>query len=296
MKMINLLPRFRRVPEAKAWAALLSTWSGITLALVVYLDPALTRVLAVALLTAVVTLGIWRLWPFVGVAAGGLAAVVYAAAAVLAARAEAASVATALPAVGVYLLAVVGSGALADALAWWTERDDLQREIDARMIEELTPTVAESGAMKWEHAQRVMSEELARARRYGHKVALAVVGVDDWDDYVEQHGAAAAREAQARLAAIVQPMMRPTDKVAMRQHGEIALLLPHSDIGGAQRLVERLRQAVRNTLELGVRAGVCEFPDDAVDVDGLVREAGFALAFARQSGLIVASRSLLDRT
>src|SRR5581483_11500868 len=130
----------------------------------------------------------------------------------------------------------------------------------------------------------------------GHKVTLVLIGVDNWDDYVEQHGAAAAGEAQIRLAALVQPIVRPTDRVAVRQPGEIALLLPHTDVRGAQRLVERARQEIRSALDLSVRAGVSEFPDDAVDVEGLVGEASFALAFARQSGLVVASRSLLDRT
>jgi diguanylate cyclase (GGDEF)-like protein len=261
---------------------------------VVYLDPDLTRVLAVALLAATTTLGIWRLWPYLGIAAGLGATLVYGLATVLAIRAQGGSITTVLPAVSVYLLAAVGSGALADALAQRTERDDLQHEVDARMIEELTPTVAETAAMKWEHAQRAIREELARARRYGHKVTLVLIGVDDWDDYVEQHGAAVAREAQVRLAAIVQPIVRPTDRVAVRQPGEIVLLLPHTDVRGALRLVERARQEIHGALGLNVRAGVSEFPDDAVDVEGLAGEASFALAFARQSGLTVASRSLLD--
>jgi diguanylate cyclase (GGDEF)-like protein len=214
---------------------------------------------------------------------------------VLTLRAESGPLSAVLPPILAFTLGILGVGALAEALARRTERDELQRQTDTRMIEELTPTVADTAAMKWEHARRALREELARGRRYGHKVTLTLVGVDDWEEYVEQRGAEAARETQTRLASVLESTVRPTDKVAYRQAGEIAVIFPHTDVRGAQRAVERIRQIIRNALELEVRAGVAEFPEDAVDVDGLVREADFALAFARQSGLFVASRSLLDR-
>jgi GGDEF domain-containing protein len=282
------------VPAAKAWAALLVAWGGVSLAAAVYLDPEPTRVLPPALLAAVSTVGLWRPWRHAGLLLAVPALALYVYLVLLTSRAASGGLAVVAPSIAIVALGLLGSGALAEGLAAQTESDELQREHDARMIEELTPTLGGTEAMKWEHADPVIREELARARRYDYKVSLGLIGIHEWDLYVDQHGPAAGDALQLEVARVLQGCIRTTDRLAFLGPGKVAFLLPHTPAGGARIVLDRLRLAAQETPGIDLRAGLVEFPEDGVDADTLVQEAASALVFAEQSGLGVASRSLLQ--
>jgi len=281
------------VPKAKAWAALLVTCAGASLAATVYLDPGPTRVLAPALLAAVVTVGLWRPARYVGPAAAALATACYALTLATVSRVEAGGLSSIAFAVATAGLGLFGSGVVADLLAARTERDDRRRRLDARIIEELTPTLGGTDVMKREHGDRALREEIDRARRYGHSVCLALLGMRGEEQSTEAQGLEAAGEQQLRLATAIRALVRTTDRVIISRPGEVTVLMPHTPLKGALTALDRLRLAVQDSVDTGCSVGVAEFPNDAADADELVNEAQHALDFARQAELEVASRDLL---
>ena len=281
------------VPEAKAWSALLMTCAQVSLAAAIYIDPGPTRVLAPVLVAAVATVSLWRPARFAGLASAVLAATTYVLTGVAIGRAEGNSLIPIASAAAVLALGLLGTGALANALAVWTERSDLQRRLDARIIEELTPTLGGTRVLKWQHAVGMLRDEIDRARRYGHVVSLAMIRAGDMQPDAEDASGGAGDQAW-RLAATIGGLLRTTDKVAVSGAGELAILMPHTSLEAALAPMHRLESAVRKFGPLDFRVGIAEFPNDAADADELVEEARHALDFAGQMDVKVASRSLLQ--
>jgi hypothetical protein len=71
------------------------------------------------------------------------------------------------------------------------------------------------------------------------------------------------------------------------------VLLPETDLAGAQIVAEKLSGLGEAEFGLVVRAGVAAFPEDDVTGPGLLAEAEQALSFARLAQITVASRALL---
>ncbi|MSQ36516.1 MAG: hypothetical protein EXR63_05195 [Dehalococcoidia bacterium] len=74
---------------------------------------------------------------------------------------------------------------------------------------------------------------------------------------------------------------------------DFAVLLPETDLDGAQLAAEKLGADGATQFGVVVRAGVAAFPEDDVSGSGLLAEAEQALAFARLAQIPVASRTLL---
>jgi diguanylate cyclase (GGDEF)-like protein len=164
----------------------------------------------------------------------------------------------------------------------------------AILVEELTLRDTVTGAIKRRHAYQLLVEEIERSRRYNHFLSIVIVGVDNWEDILQERGAAGARELLVRLGEILVGCVRTVDRVSRHGDSEFALLLPETSAGGASIVAERIRRRVADETQLNVRAGIAEFPTDAVTSEELVAEANAALQFARAAETNIADRRLLN--
>ena len=89
-----------------------------------------------------------------------------------------------------------------------------------------------------------LARELARARRHGGALCLAMLDLDKFKAYNDPHGHQAGDELLAAAATAWRPELRSTDTIARFGGEEFAVLLPHSDEEGAVKVVERLLAAV----------------------------------------------------
>ena len=85
-----------------------------------------------------------------------------------------------------------------------------------------------------------LSRELARARRHGGALCLAMLDLDRFKAYNDRHGHQAGDELLSAAATAWRPELRSTDTIARFGGEEFAVLLPHSDEEGAVKVVERL--------------------------------------------------------
>jgi GGDEF domain-containing protein len=281
------------VSPLKALAALLLAWIAIGLAAVVSFDPSPTRVAAPTLVGVVAVCGLWRPIRGAGVLLAIPALAVYAILSILWVREVSGSPLVVLPALFALAVSLLGTGVLAETLASRAERDSEQHRLDRLVIDELTPTYPGTDALKWEHARRAIRDEIVRARRFDHPFALAFLRIVDWDRYVEEHGTAPAQDHLVRLVLALQKLVRATDRLAFHSPGQLAVLMPHTTQEAAIETLRQIGIAAENQTAIEFRAGVAEFPEDALDADGLVGEAEHALEFAHQFGGIVSSRGLL---
>jgi len=142
--------------------------------------------------------------------------------------------------------------------------------------------------------EEALSLEMERARRFGTKLGLVLLDLDDFkqinDGYGHQQGDMVLRD----VARVLRETAREIDYPVRYGGEEMAVLLPETDLEGALRFAERLRMRIAalqirrldapGTLRVTTSCGVAAMPDTAVDDRGLVAAADVALYEAKRAG------------
>jgi diguanylate cyclase (GGDEF)-like protein len=165
------------------------------------------------------------------------------------------------------------------------ENVDLHETVQRQAVtDELT------GLFNHRRFQEVMDVEVERARRYDQEMGLIMLDIDNFkrvnDTYGHMQGDMVLRE----VARVLRQSAREIDEPARYGGEEMAVALPQTDLDGAYRFAERVRQRIE-ALELPL-----------LDGDGMLRvTASFgaaSLAAAPQSdkeGLVAAADAALYR-
>jgi GGDEF domain-containing protein len=276
-----------RASRVKAWAAFVAAWTGIGVAVSMYLEAGESRVLVPVLAGFVVAAALWRPLPRTGTIVGVLAAATFIALRYVVQGTEG----IVQPAVAASLT-LLGLGIVADSLNSRADADALQRRHDTLLIEELTPT-ASTGAMKWQHAQKQLADEVARGRRYKYPVTLVLVGLDKVLENADDATIEQAVRQRSELVRLLLSRTRTSDRVSFRADDQLAVVMPHTTVKGALAFLEKNLGDIKVASGIDPRIGVAEFPSDAGLAEELVTEAESALEFGRASGMRIVSRTLL---
>lgn len=135
-------------------------------------------------------------------------------------------------------------------------------------------------------------ELLAAARRRRSPVALLATDIDFFKKINDTYGHAAGDDALKIFADVCRSTFRPLDLVGRLGGEEFAVLLPDTTLSGAQRVAERLREAVAaatvttgpHSFGMTVSIGVCETPPGQESVESTLAAADAALYRAKQTG------------
>ncbi len=134
--------------------------------------------------------------------------------------------------------------------------------------------------------------ELERTRRYKRPATLAMIDVDHFKAYNDMEGHVCGDEALKKIAQFFQNNLRRTDVLARYGGEEFILLMPETELPGAQEICERLRLAIERTTFAGkekeafltVSIGITLIPLTAATPEEIVRAADTALYEAKQEG------------
>jgi diguanylate cyclase (GGDEF)-like protein len=142
-----------------------------------------------------------------------------------------------------------------------------------------------------------LEKEVQRAERFGHPFALILLDVDHLGEINATHGYGAGDRILERIGIIVRNYFRETDWVARTSGDTFAVLLPEIQRVNAERLADRVRNVVRERLQLHdhrshaqipvtVSAGVliAESVDKSVRAEQMMIEAKEAVDRARMAG------------
>ncbi len=159
-------------------------------------------------------------------------------------------------------------------------------------LEMLAATDRMTGMYNHAHGVQRLEEEVKRAERFGHRLSLVMLDIDDFKSFNDSYGHPAGDEVLATVGEVVRNALRDLD-VPIRYGGEeFAVILPETPVAGAALVAERIREdieqlafgtgtgSVRRTVSLGV----AEYPAHATSGRALVEAADQALYRAKGAG------------
>jgi diguanylate cyclase (GGDEF)-like protein len=152
-----------------------------------------------------------------------------------------------------------------------------------------------TGLYNQRHFHDTLDGEIERSRRFGTDVGLVMFDLDDFklvnDTFGHQQGNVVLRE----VGRVLRSLSRDIDEPARYGGEEMAVILPQTDLHGAELAAERMRAAVEglaikrvdgnlDSLHITASFGVATLPACASDKEGLIAEADAALYRAKRSG------------
>lgn len=141
--------------------------------------------------------------------------------------------------------------------------------------------------------RRTFADFLCLADRHGQPMGLAVLRIDDLSRINETCGAAAGDEVVRQLGSHLRHEFRSEEFAARWAGNDFAVGLYGLDRPGSVRRIEEVLRAFSERHFTGASAedfrvtlsgGVAAYPEDAPDLDGLLRAAGEARLSASESG------------
>jgi diguanylate cyclase (GGDEF)-like protein len=149
--------------------------------------------------------------------------------------------------------------------------------------------------------QHLIKVEFDRARRHGIPLTILALRVDRIDSLADIHGEQVRDLVQQAVSRIVQKESRSSDLLGRHSESRFLLVLPHTDLAGAQRLAERIRarvaefslEAAGRKLAITVSQGLALYTDRSslfCDTVTLQAEAALERAQTRGSGRIESHR------
>ena len=142
------------------------------------------------------------------------------------------------------------------------------------------------------HFEEALEGEISRAERFGGSLALILADLDDFKQVNDRYGHQAGDDVLQTFADILRATVREIDLPARYGGEEFAVLLPQTDLEGAQRLAERLCKALAARpmpthpgalVAVTASFGVAAFPDSPTPA-ALFAAADEALYRAKRAG------------
>jgi diguanylate cyclase (GGDEF)-like protein/putative nucleotidyltransferase with HDIG domain len=134
-----------------------------------------------------------------------------------------------------------------------------------------------------------LSEEIARASRFGESFTLIFMDIDNFKKYNDISGHLVGDEALKNIGRLISQTVRDSD-LGFRYGGdEFAILLPETTLTEGQTVADRLRKTVESNLEwqgvpLTLSIGIASWPTDGIMKEALIQSSDAALYYAKQTG------------
>lgn len=156
------------------------------------------------------------------------------------------------------------------------EREDLIKKVEA--IARTDPLTGLPNRRSWDEELR---KELARSKRSGRSLALAIIDLDNFKDYNDSNGHGAGDELLIKAASVWSSVLREADFMARYGGEEFAVLIYDSLETDVVAIIDRLRQVTPN--QQTCSAGVA-FWNFELGPDEFTAKADLALYEAKRAG------------
>ena len=135
--------------------------------------------------------------------------------------------------------------------------------------------------------------EIKRAWRHGLSLSVLAMDLDHFKDVNDTYGHVAGDSVLCQFSAICGQHLRRADLLGRFGGDEFVILLPHTDLGGAMHIAERIRQGVADrdfraaegkNLKMTVSIGVTTLDSDMATIHSLLKQADEAMYRSKSEG------------
>ncbi|MBV7544080.1 GGDEF domain-containing protein [Acidovorax sp. sic0104] len=184
-----------------------------------------------------------------------------------------------------------------DELQDLRERTEAKRAEVAKLQEELDRASAQArhdpltGSLNRKGLDEAMEREIARSRRLGSPLCLALLDVDNFKTLNDRLGHAGGDAALVHLAQVTREVMRPQDLLARYGGEEFVLVLPDTTVESGVAAMTRLQRELTTRFFLQgtekvlitFSAGVAQLTDSEDSADA-IRRADQGMYLAKRAG------------
>jgi diguanylate cyclase (GGDEF)-like protein len=158
----------------------------------------------------------------------------------------------------------------------WTEEQASEARIDSL-----------TGLANRRALEEILAAEISRAHRFRHELAIVLLDLDRFKEINDSFGHAAGDVMLRAVSRLLTSLARQGDTVARWGGEEFVVVLPETDLAGAQRFAERLRRTIEahavGDMHTSASCGVATMlPEDSVEE--LLGAADQALYQAKSNG------------
>ncbi len=137
---------------------------------------------------------------------------------------------------------------------------------------------------------QILNDELDRAKRYKRPLSVLMIDIDNFkklnDNYGHQFGDRILKE----FANLLKSIVRKTDIVGRTGGEEFLVILPETDLEGAKKVAEKIREAVEKnfkgccSIDITVSIGATQVREPICSIDNILYEADMAMYKAKREG------------
>ena len=168
----------------------------------------------------------------------------------------------------------------------------LQFSLQREELERLSRTDALTGLWNRRGLDEQLPLQFAQVQRYSGPLCVILIDVDRFKSINEAHGHLVGDEVLHQLGTFLRQTVRSADYAARYGGEEFLLLLPHTNLAGAEVLAERLRLRIAEhdwlvldqKLRITISAGVAVFQFGDQSPSALIARADAALREAKSGG------------
>jgi len=167
-------------------------------------------------------------------------------------------------------------------------------QLSAReQIQGLADTDDLTGIANKRYFRRQLPQEMERARVYSLPLTLLMFDIDDFKAINDSFGHTVGDVVLSELCGAVRETLRPPDLFARFGGDEFAIILPHTDLGGACSVADRILQKVRaltipaddeGTIRCSISLGIADYQRSDGTAADVIRRADERLYEAKRSG------------
>jgi diguanylate cyclase (GGDEF)-like protein len=160
-------------------------------------------------------------------------------------------------------------------------------------IQGLADTDDLTGIANKRYFRRQLPMEMERARVYSLPLTLLMFDIDNFKAINDSFGHTIGDVVLSELCGAVRETLRPPDLFARFGGDEFAIILPHTDLGGACAVADRILQRVRQleipaddegTIRCSITLGIAESRSADATSSDLIRRADEKLYDAKRAG------------
>lgn len=147
-------------------------------------------------------------------------------------------------------------------------------------------------AFNRKHWEECLAKEFSRARRYQHDLALVMLDLDHFKLLNDTFGHQGGDMVLIETAKTIDKLLRMGDLFGRYGGEEFAVILPNTDLEGAEEVAERIRQAIAKSainhqdrrISVTASIGVAVIDSDDSRYEDLISNADTALYQAKATG------------